>query len=145
MEGVEGQIFGPMARTYGYALAGALIATFTITPVLASFFLPEQVKETETFVVRSCTGSIIPPCVSRLAHRAAMVGVGVVFLAVSAFLASRLGSEFLPALGRGQFLDSRLDAHDPLPGGRRSRHEKNAPDSPAPSRSHHGRFPTWPA
>src|SRR6201999_486010 len=27
MQGVEGQIFGPMARTYGYALAGAVIAT----------------------------------------------------------------------------------------------------------------------
>ena len=36
MQGVEGQIFGPMARTYAYALAGALIATFTVTPVLAS-------------------------------------------------------------------------------------------------------------
>ena len=46
MQGVEGQIFGPMARTYGYALAGALIATFTVTPVLASFLLPDQVKET---------------------------------------------------------------------------------------------------
>ena len=44
MQGVEGQIFGPMARTYGYALAGALIATFTITPPLASVLLPEQVK-----------------------------------------------------------------------------------------------------
>ena len=42
MQGVEGQIFGPMARTYAYALAGALIATFTVTPVLASFLLPEQ-------------------------------------------------------------------------------------------------------
>ncbi|HLN10094.1 MAG TPA: efflux RND transporter permease subunit, partial [Xanthobacteraceae bacterium] len=39
MQGVEGQIFNPMARTYGYALAGALIATFTITPVLASYLL----------------------------------------------------------------------------------------------------------
>jgi cobalt-zinc-cadmium resistance protein CzcA len=37
MQGVEGQIFGPMARTYGYALAGALIATFTIMPVLGVF------------------------------------------------------------------------------------------------------------
>src|SRR3954464_2078482 len=36
MQGVEGQIFGPMARTYAYALLGAVIATFTITPVLAS-------------------------------------------------------------------------------------------------------------
>ena len=35
MQGVEGQIFGPMARTYGYALAGALLSTFTVTPVLA--------------------------------------------------------------------------------------------------------------
>src|ERR1700734_3729151 len=53
MQGVEGQIFGPMARTYGYALAGALIATFTVTPVLSSFLLPAQVKETETVVVRT--------------------------------------------------------------------------------------------
>jgi cobalt-zinc-cadmium resistance protein CzcA len=52
MQGVEGQIFGPMARTYGYALAGALLATFTVTPVLASFFLPGRVKEAETIVVR---------------------------------------------------------------------------------------------
>src|SRR5262249_43445213 len=36
MQGVEGQIFNPMARTYGCALAGALVATFAITPVLAS-------------------------------------------------------------------------------------------------------------
>ena len=34
MQGVEGQIFNPMARTYGLALAGALLSTFTITPVL---------------------------------------------------------------------------------------------------------------
>ena len=39
MQGVEGQIFNPMARTYGFALAGALFATFTITPVLASILL----------------------------------------------------------------------------------------------------------
>src|SRR6185312_2900862 len=41
MQGVEGQIFNPMARTYGYALFGALLATFTVTPVLASILLPE--------------------------------------------------------------------------------------------------------
>jgi cobalt-zinc-cadmium resistance protein CzcA len=51
MQGVEGAIFGPMARTYAYALTGALIATFTVTPVLASFLLPRQVKEVETFLV----------------------------------------------------------------------------------------------
>ena len=35
MSGVEGHIFGPMARTYAFAIAGGVIATFTITPVLA--------------------------------------------------------------------------------------------------------------
>ena len=60
MQGVEGQIFGPMARTYGYALAGALIATFTITPVIASFLLPEHVKEAETLVVRTLAPRLQP-------------------------------------------------------------------------------------
>src|SRR4051794_25926604 len=52
MQGVEGQIFSPMARTYAYALLGAVIATFTVIPVLSSFLLPADVQEVETFVVR---------------------------------------------------------------------------------------------
>ena len=52
MQGVEGQIFGPMARTYAYALIGAVIATFTVTPVMASLLLPDKISEVETFVVR---------------------------------------------------------------------------------------------
>lgn len=106
MQGVEGQIFGPMARTYGYALAGALIATFTITPVLASFFLPEHVKETETIVVRFLNRLYIPAlrlALSHRLHRLLAVGTGVAFLVVAAFLGTRLGSEFLPALEEGNF------------------------------------------
>jgi cobalt-zinc-cadmium resistance protein CzcA len=103
MQGVEGQIFGPMARTYGYALAGALIATFTVTPVLASFFLPENVKEAETIVVRLLHRCYTPALRFALAHRALTVGLGVVFLAVAAFLGLRLGSEFLPHLEEGNF------------------------------------------
>src|SRR5712671_4964711 len=52
MQGVEGQIFGPMSRTYAYALIGAVIATFTVTPVMASILLPERVEEVETILVR---------------------------------------------------------------------------------------------
>ena len=103
MQGVEGQIFGPMARTYGYALAGALIASFTITPVLASFFLPENVKEAETIVVRLLHRTYNPALRFALAHRAIAVGVGIAFLAASAFLGLRLGSEFLPHLEEGNF------------------------------------------
>src|SRR5262249_39707614 len=52
MQGVEGQIFAPMAKTYGYALLGALIATFTVSPVLSAFLLPEKLVEKETLLVR---------------------------------------------------------------------------------------------
>jgi heavy metal efflux system protein len=103
MQGVEGQIFGPMARTYGFALAGALLATFTVTPVLASFLMPKKVEETETFVVRMIHHAYTPTLRFALAHRGIMVCVGIVFLAVTAFLSTRLGSEFLPALEEGNF------------------------------------------
>ncbi|HLI84395.1 MAG TPA: efflux RND transporter permease subunit [Bryobacteraceae bacterium] len=69
MQGVEGQIFGPMARTYGYALAGALIATFTITPAIASIVLPQHVKETETIVVRTLHHLYNPALRFTLKHR----------------------------------------------------------------------------
>jgi len=50
-----------MARTYAYALLGAVIATFTVTPVLASILLPAHVEEVETFVVRRIR-SLYRPC-----------------------------------------------------------------------------------
>ncbi|MEW6598200.1 MAG: CusA/CzcA family heavy metal efflux RND transporter [Pseudomonadota bacterium] len=103
MSGVEGQIFGPMARTYGYALAGALISTFTITPVLASLVLPDHVKEKETFIVRRLREVYSKALAWALDHKKETVAAGVAFLVVSGLLATRLGSEFLPALEEGNF------------------------------------------
>jgi len=103
MQGVEGQIFGPMARTYGYALAGALIATFTVTPVLAAVVLPKDIEETETRIVRALRSSYTPVLRWALTNVRAAVIVGMSFLLVSAIAASRLGSEFLPALEEGNF------------------------------------------
>ncbi len=103
MQGVEGQIFGPMARTYGYALVGALIAAFTVTPVLASILLPEDVKEVETIVVRGLRAAYTPALRWALDRRWIMVGIGVVFITATGVLSTRLGSEFLPALEEGNF------------------------------------------
>jgi cobalt-zinc-cadmium resistance protein CzcA len=104
MQGVEGQIFGPMARTYGYALAGALIATFTITPVIASMLLPESIKEAETLVVRFLHRIYDPALRFSLSHRALVVGIELA-LSIGTFvlIAPRLGSEFLPHLEEGNF------------------------------------------
>jgi cobalt-zinc-cadmium resistance protein CzcA len=101
MQGVEGQIFGPMARTYGYALAGALIATFTISPVLASYLLPDKVKETETIIVRALRAAYTPALHWALANRKIVVAAGLMFLAAVGFQVPRLGTEFLPHLEEG--------------------------------------------
>ncbi len=103
MQGVEGAIFGPMARTYGYALTGALIATFTVTPVLSYLLLQKHVKETETFIVRALHKVYKPALRFALNRRFAMVIIGAAFLALGAFVATRLGSEFLPHLEEGNF------------------------------------------
>jgi cobalt-zinc-cadmium resistance protein CzcA len=104
MQGVEGQIFGPMARTYGYALAGALIATFTITPVVASFLLPEHLKEAEAVVVRILHRIYNPALRFALTHRFLVVGLELALTAGTFLLiAPRLGSEFLPHLEEGNF------------------------------------------
>jgi cobalt-zinc-cadmium resistance protein CzcA len=101
MQGVEGQIFSPMARTYAYALVGALLATFTVTPCLASLLLPEQVREVETIVVRGIRRVYTPVLRWSLVNRRTTIAIGVVFLVFSLFLGSRLGSEFLPTLEEG--------------------------------------------
>ena len=101
MKGVEGQIFGPMARTYAYALVGALIATFTVTPCLASLLLPEQVREVETIVVRGLRSIYTPVLRWSLTNRKITIAIGLGFLAFSGFIGSRLGSEFLPTLEEG--------------------------------------------
>ena len=101
MSGVEGQIFGPMARTYAYALVGALIATFTVTPCLTSLLLPEHVSEVETLVVRALRAIYTPVLRWSLAHRGITVASGLALLAVTGLIGFRLGSEFLPTLEEG--------------------------------------------
>jgi len=101
MQGVEGQIFSPMARTYAYALVGALIATFTVTPCLASLLLPEHVNEVETVAVRTLRSIYTPVLRWSLGHRGITVAIGSIFLLGIGLLGARLGSEFLPALEEG--------------------------------------------
>ena len=101
MQGVEGQIFGPMSRTYAYALIGAVIATFTVTPVLASVLLPRHVKEVETFLVRLIRRAyqiMLPLVVRRYRVSAA---IALAFLIGCQLVALRLGTEFLPKLEEG--------------------------------------------
>ncbi|MDB5487225.1 MAG: putative cation/heavy metal efflux system protein, partial [Reyranella sp.] len=101
LSGVEGRIFGPMAQTYAYALAGGLIATFTVSPALAALLLPEKVSETETFLVRSLRIIYRRAYALALAWRRATLTLGLGVLVVAGLAASTVGLEFLPKLEEG--------------------------------------------
>ena len=101
LSGVEGHIFAPMAKTYAYAIAGGLIATFTVSPALSALLLPNRVSETETLIVRGLRRLYSPILEFALANRIVTLG-GAVLLVVLAFLAVHsLGLEFLPKLEEG--------------------------------------------
>ncbi|MGZ5851478.1 MAG: efflux RND transporter permease subunit [Hyphomicrobium sp.] len=101
MQGVEGQIFGPMSRTYAYALLGAVIATFTVTPVLSSLILPDRVAEIETIVVRAIRSVYTRLLHLAVGHAKTAALAGLAFLVVCFTIASHLGTEFLPKLEEG--------------------------------------------
>src|ERR1700742_2512703 len=101
LSGVEGNIFGPMARTYAYALAGGLLATFTITPALSAIILPAHVKETETFIMRLLNRIYVPVLARSLAHRRVVLAGGAVLIVMTVIAVRFLGLEFLPKLEEG--------------------------------------------
>src|SRR5450631_2846388 len=101
LSGVEGNIFSPMARTYAYALAGGLLATFTITPALSAIILPRHVEETETLIMRFLHRIYMPVLARSLASQRVVL-VGAAGLIVMTVVAVRLlGLEFLPKLEEG--------------------------------------------
>jgi heavy metal efflux system protein len=101
LSGIEGHIFGPMAKTYAYAIAGGLIATFTIAPALSLILFPEKVQERETLVVRWLRRIYEPTLEFVLANRI-ITFTGLALIVLLAFFAVRsLGLEFLPSLEEG--------------------------------------------
>jgi heavy metal efflux system protein len=101
MSGVEGHIFAPMAKTYAYAIAGGLIATFTISPALSAMLLPDRVSEVETFLVRGLHRVYRPLLEFALANRVVTLGGAALLFALAAIALPSLGLEFLPKLEEG--------------------------------------------
>ncbi len=101
MSGIEGHIFGPMAKTYAYAIAGGLIATFTISPALSAILLPAKMTEVETFFVRFLHRLYDPAVDYALAHKKLTLGIMGLLLVLAALAVHPLGLEFLPKLEEG--------------------------------------------
>jgi heavy metal efflux system protein len=101
LSGIEGHIFAPMAKTYAYAIVGAVIATFTIAPALSALLLPDRFKESDTLVIRTLRQYYLPVLRFSLANRLVALGLLVWLVVVAAFAAWTLGLEFLPHLEEG--------------------------------------------
>lgn len=101
LSGVEGNIFGPMARTYAYALAGGLLATFTVTPALSAIILPVHIHETETRIVKWLDRLYVPVLRWAIANRKIVMAGAAGLVMLTIVLASLLGLEFLPKLEEG--------------------------------------------
>src|ERR1041385_8763647 len=101
LRGVEGNIFGPMARTYAYALAGGLLATFTITPALSALILPAHVSETQTRIMAFLHRLYVPALIWGVGNRKLVMAGAVGLVVMTGVFGRLLGLEFLPKLEEG--------------------------------------------
>ncbi|HEY9455554.1 MAG TPA: efflux RND transporter permease subunit, partial [Bradyrhizobium sp.] len=101
LSGVEGNIFGPMARTYAYALAGGLLATFTVTPALSAIILPSHLEEAETWIVKKLDRIYVPVLHWAIANRRVVMTGAAGLVVLTIVFARLLGLEFLPKLEEG--------------------------------------------
>jgi cobalt-zinc-cadmium resistance protein CzcA len=101
LTGVEGHIFGPMAKTYAYAISGGLLATFTVAPVLATLLLPDKLSEVETWIVGKLRRAYEPAAAFALNNRVLAMGGAALMLLIAVFGVRTLGIEFLPHLEEG--------------------------------------------
>ena len=101
LSGVEGHIFGPMSKTYAYAIAGGLLATFTVSPALSALLLPAQVAEVETWAVRALRRIYRPVLELGLANKILTLSVAALVILGATLALRSLGLEFLPKLEEG--------------------------------------------
>jgi cobalt-zinc-cadmium resistance protein CzcA len=101
LEGIEGKMFRPMALTVIFALIGSMLMSLTLVPVLASVLLPKKTKHRENFIVRGLKRAYQRALDAALRVQWLVVAVAVLMLANGVFLATQLGSEFVPRLREG--------------------------------------------
>lgn len=101
LEGVEGKLFRPMALTVIFALAGSMLLSLTLMPVLSSLLLPRRPREGDNWLVRTLKRAYRPILEGALRWRWAVLAVAVLLVLNAVFLATRLGSEFVPRLQEG--------------------------------------------
>jgi heavy metal efflux system protein len=101
LTGVEGKMFHPMAATVVMALLSAMVLSLTIVPAAVAVFMTGKIREKESAVI-SVSKKLYRPALELALRFRLMVLTGAgVLLAASLWLATTLGSEFIPQLNEG--------------------------------------------
>jgi heavy metal efflux system protein len=101
MTGPEGQLFGPMAQTYAFSLAGALVLALTLTPVLCTLFLRNVKPVEDNLLVRFLKGRYLRQLQLCLTFPKITVAALAFLIGGTACLIPQLGREFMPELEEG--------------------------------------------
>jgi cobalt-zinc-cadmium resistance protein CzcA len=103
MTGVSGVIFAPMARTYAFAIGGAIVLALTLTPVLSSKVIPSQSEEKESFAMHALSRIYNPMFDKVVRHAKLAAPFALIPILAPIFLFPTLGREFMPKLEEGNF------------------------------------------
>ncbi len=110
--GIEGKMFGPMAQTVSFAILGAFLLSMTYVPMVSALFLSKNPTHKRNFSDRMMDffhKYYYPMIKGALNWRKAVTFTSVALLAVSLFVFSRMGGEFIPNLEEGDFaVETRL-------------------------------------
>lgn len=101
LTGVEGKMFHPMAATVVMALVSAMVFSLTIVPAAVAVFLTGRIREKESAAISAAKGIYRPALELALKFRWSVLGAAGALLAVCIWLATTLGSEFIPQLSEG--------------------------------------------
>ena len=105
LTGQEGKLFHPLAFTKTFAVLAATIIAVTLVPVLCSFLLRGRMhSEDANPVMRALKRGYEPVLRGALRHPAAALGLAGLTFAGALFVATRIGSEFMPPLNEGDLL-----------------------------------------
>lgn len=105
LSGQEGKLFHPLAYTKTFAMIATAFMAITLVPVLCSFFLKGNLKPEESNPIMRRLTSIYEPLLDwALRRRGLSVSLAILLFAASLFVASRVGTEFMPPLNEGDLM-----------------------------------------
>jgi len=101
LSGLEGKMFTPLALTICFALAGSLMLSLTVIPVLASFLMRTGGQHKEDRVLAAIKRVYLPAMRWAFVHRRTAVSGALVALGLAAALFPFIGREFMPMMDEG--------------------------------------------